>query len=145
MLESRLDGGGELTAEDVFNCFRDLWEDARAGTGLEQKPPGNLDGLLRQLPWMGRVVTKTYRQVEGQVLNSRRQAELAEKTSQLEALTAALEGAAAETEALAQKERQLLAQEAKLDSQAKKKAALQQSCAALTQRLNALTENNCIY
>ena len=30
MLESRLDGGGELTAEDVFNCFRDLWEDARA-------------------------------------------------------------------------------------------------------------------
>lgn len=141
-LENKLSLDLPITAEDVFHTIRDLCEDVKSDTGspVEQKPAGDAASLLRQLPWMGRLVSRQYRRIEGQVMDMGRQEELDKKIRELDDLADKMEILAGETAVLDQKHKQLLAQQALLESQSEQKLNLQNACQTLENQIRQLSQ-----
>lgn len=141
-MEEKQSAGDLITGADLFSMIRDLCEDIRTDTGapVEKHPSGDTARLLQQLPWMGRLISRQYRQIEGQVMDTRRQEELSEKMRELDRLAEQLELQAGETAVLEDKQRALQAQKAALESGAKKKLALQQECDRLEEQIRAASQ-----
>lgn len=136
VLEARLAQSQPITAEDVFNTIRDLCDDIRSDTGaaVEQQPAGDVAALLRQMPWLGRLISRQYRRIEGQVADLGRREQLDGKMRELEELTERLEFLSGETEALETQHKKLLQTRQQLQSQSEKKQLLQNACQTLEQQ-----------
>ena len=141
-MEEKQSAGDPITGADLFSMIRDLCEDIRTDTGapVEKHPAGDTARLLQQLPWMGRLISRQYRQIEGQVMDTRRQEELTEKMRELDRLTEQLELQAGETAVLEDKRKALRAQQAALESDAKKKLELQQECNRLEEQIRVSSQ-----
>lgn len=141
-MDQKLSEGGQITAAELFNMIRDLCEDVRTETGqpVEKNPTGDTAQLLRQLPWMGRLISRQFRSIEDQVLDRGRQDELEEKMRELDALAERLELQAGQTTVLEDKRKALRSRYAMLEAGEEKKLALQRECEKLETLIHTASE-----
>ena len=141
-MDEKLAGGGKVTASELFNMIRDLCEDVRTETGVpvEKNPAGDTAQLLQQLPWMGRLISRQFRAIEDQVVDKRRQEDLADKMRELDRLSEQLELQAGETAVLEDKRRALRSRYAALEAGAAKKLELQKECEELEKQVRLASE-----